>query len=149
MKLLTGHHCTRCIGSRAAAILTLKVGAAMAMLCGLCPMVLGDYVDLPGQYNGYYRKPGYMQDTWLGMRLEIASAENGLVKATAYRVTRHHNCGGVYHLEGNLRDGFLMLASIGSNGRVPDCVMRLRLAVNGDKLDGTLNRTELHLSKRQ
>jgi hypothetical protein len=119
-----------------------------------CSACLPVQEGLVGQYSGYFvvRRTSEVRER---LTLEIQTAQDGKLKATA---TRHYTAGrptaganmcvGDYVLEGTYDDNKIVLRSIGPGGRAGDCRMTLRLAVEGDKLTGTMGKFGAELTKR-
>src|SRR5262245_38724156 len=120
-------HCVtaRCLSHGGLVKLIIAIAAMFLAL----PTTARCQDDLLGNYSGYYRKPGRLEDRNLGFTLAITSADHGAVKAHAYRMTKIHICGGMYPLEGTYQDGHLNLASVSGPGGPVGCRMRLGLFV--------------------
>lgn len=119
----------------------MKLAVTMGLILFFGSACLHAQQALVGTYSGSYsakNKP-------VGVTLQITSAENGALKATARRMAGA--CAGQYELEGTYRDDKLQLRSTEKSGRAGDCDLRFQLTAEGDKLVGKLGQLDVQLSK--
>jgi hypothetical protein len=130
----------------------MKLIAAIGFILLSCSACLPVKEGLVGGYSGYFVTPRGVREYLV---LEIQTAQDGMLKAKA---TRHYSgtrlvagagmCMGDYTLEGTYKDNKIDLRSVAPGGAAGDCRMTLRLAVEGDKLTGTMGKLRTELTKR-
>jgi hypothetical protein len=86
--------------------------------------------------------------TVVGITMEILSVAGDTVSAKAVRAasTFRSPCAGEYRLEGKVKGNALTLRAV-SAPSAGDCTLTMRLKVDGNKLAGTVNKWDIHLSK--
>ena len=104
---------------------------------------------LIGTYNGTYIVKVSNIDRPMGLALEISAVDGNAVKGKATRMSNvgRPTCNGNYPMAGTLKGDALDLRSTKLGGPTGECRMRLRLAVDGNKLVGTMNGVRAELSK--
>jgi hypothetical protein len=124
----------------------LVLGSVLAVLA----VSLYAQESLVGSYNGSFnwqtQSRGVMP---LPISLRITSAADGKLQATASR--GHNNkagqgCAGEYKLSGTYAGNKLDLVSE-PGGPAGDCTMHLKLVAEGNKLTGTLGKSEVELRR--
>jgi hypothetical protein len=120
-----------------------------------CSACLPVQEGLVGQYSGYFLARTRTSEIRERLTLEIQTAQDGKLKATATRyfsgtrlVAGAGMCMGDYVLEGTYQDDNIELRSVGPGGAAGGCRMTLRLVVEGDKLTGTMGKLRAELTKR-
>jgi hypothetical protein len=69
-------------------------------------------------------------------------------EASVYVSTRRGgSCDGEFPVQGTYKDNKLDVRTIEKVGKASDCIFRLRMNVQGNKLVGNMGKTELTLSK--
>ena len=101
-----------------------------------------------GKYTGSYETSGIANVTH-SVTVEIASVEDGKVKATAMRnsTARTPGCRGQYTLEGTYKDNKLSLRETEKGGSAGDCAFRFTGTREGDAFVGKFGQTDLTLRK--
>jgi hypothetical protein len=119
--------------------------AAVSALLFSCPALAQQ--TLLGKYSGTYSAITLSggNPIHVGLTLELASLEDGIVKGKAARMGGP--CRGDYPVEGMIKGDELELRATRKGGPAGDCGMRLRLTVVGNKLVGTMNKNKAELSK--
>lgn len=119
--------------------------AAVLTVLFSCPVLAQQ--ALLGKYSGTFSTVSRVGGNKLhvGLTLELTSLEDGIAKGKAVRMGQ--TCSGEYPVEGTVKGSALVLRSTGKGGPTGDCGMVLRLAAEGNKLVGTMNKLEAQLSK--
>lgn len=92
--------------------------------------------SIVGTWTGSYIFPSGRGDTPLGVRLSIASVEDGVAKGTATLSTRGP-CAGDYPMEGKFEENTLSMRATAKGGAAGDCSFRFNAVREGNKLVGT------------
>jgi hypothetical protein len=123
------------------------IGAA-GLLAGT--VVFAQEADIVGKYSGSWTGE---QGQRLAAVLDIRTVEGNKVTGVLERFsnpgrqTGWRPCDGEYPVSGTLRGNELNLITTEPGGRAGDCRARIRAAVQGDKLVGTIGRSHVELSK--
>jgi hypothetical protein len=99
-----------------------------------------------GKYSGNHQ----IGTSDVRVALDIKSVEAGTVKGTLERYVstrRGGSCDGEFPVQGTYKDNKLDVRTIEKVGKASDCIFRLRMNVQGNKLVGNMGKTELTLSK--
>jgi hypothetical protein len=133
----------------------MKLNVAVGLLLLICSASSLSQEALVGQYSGFFVARTRTSEIRERLTLEIQTAQGGKLKATATRyfsgtrlVAGAGMCMGDYVLEGTYQDDKIELRSVGPGGAAGDCRMILRLAVEGDKLTGMMDKRRAELTKR-
>lgn len=120
--------------------------AAVCALLVSCPVLAQQ--ALLGKYSGTFTIHDERGQVVTGISLEILSVEGDKVSAKAVRAAagKRSPCAGEYRLEGMVKGDDIALRSVSSPG-AGDCVLNMRLNVDGNKLVGTINKNSAQLSK--
>ena len=112
-----------------------KVIAAVAIVGGVVSAAYAQD-SLVGTWTGNYTFPGRRGDTLLGVRLQIASAEDGVVKGVATLSTRGA-CAGDYPMAGKYEENKLSMRATAKGGTAGDCSFSFNVVREGNRLVGT------------
>jgi hypothetical protein len=119
---------------------------------GLMVLAVSSYAQqsLVGKYAGAFNLQTQSRGVLpIAISLEITSAADGKLKATASR--SHNNkagqgCAGEYKLEGTYQGNKIDMTSE-PGGAAKDCVMHFQLVAEGNKLKGTMGKSEVEFSR--
>jgi len=106
--------------------------------------------NLVGKYNGTFMLQTQSRGVLpVAISMEITSAAGGKLQGKANR--SHNNkagqgCAGEYKLEGTYQSGKIEMKSE-PGGPAKDCLMVLDLVAEGDKLKGTMGKSEVEFSR--
>ena len=126
--------------------LTVALGLASMLVTGS----LAAQENLVGKYAGTFNLQTQSRGVLpIPISLQITSAANGKLQATASR--GHNNkagqgCAGEYKLTGSYEGNKIDLKS-DAGGPAGDCVMHLQLVAEGNKLKGTMGKSEVEFSR--
>ena len=93
--------------------------------------------SIVGTWHGGYSYIGKRNTANMGVQLNIASVENGLVKGTATLLSHTAPCAGDYPMQGRLEGNKLSIRATSKGGRDGDCSFRLDVVHEGNTLTGT------------
>ena len=129
----------------------MKLTVTTGLILPLGSTCLHAQQALVGSYSGSFTKQGRAGNLQGGVTLQITSAENGALKATAIRgsagLRGTDGCAGQYELAGTYQGDKLQLKSTAKGGGAGDCGLSFQLTADGNKLVGKMGQLDVQLSK--
>lgn len=125
----------------------------LALVMGTVLSILGSSLyaqeSIIGKYSGSFSVKAQQGVLAVPVTLQITSVEGGDVKATATRQSVGNRgpimyCGGEYQMVGTYKGNKLVLKSVSGPS---DCTLGFVLVPEGNKLTGTVGKSEIVLSK--
>jgi hypothetical protein len=127
----------------------MKLAMAIGIVLSIFASSLCAQESIIGKYSGSFSVKAQQGVLAVPVTLQITSVENEYVKAKATRQSVGNRgpimyCGGEYEMVGTYRGNKLVLKSVSGPS---DCVLGFVLVPEGNKLTGTVGKTEIVLSK--